>query len=218
MSRIPGSNEYVIARARMVREQLVFRDINDEKVLAAMQTVPRHLFVDEALHHQAYGDHPLPIGEGQTISQPYIVALMTQMLQLTGTEKVLEIGTGCGYQTAILSSLCERIYTVERIKKLLARARRTFDIVHCFNIISKVADGTLGWPQEGPFDAIIVTAGGPCVPEALISQLADPGRLMIPVGDREKQTLVLVTREEGEVRQEEMETVRFVSLIGSQGW
>ena len=210
--------DYVKARERMVREQLLARNIFDRKVLDAMLAVPRHVFVEDALQAQAYGDFPLPIGEGQTISQPYIVALMTQMLELKGNEKVLEIGTGCGYQTAILSSLCEQVFSVERIKKLLARARNNLDTVKAFNAQCKADDGTLGWPENAPYDAIIVTAGGPEVPDSLIQQLADPGIMVIPVGDRTSQQLTRVVKNAGSVHLEQGEMVRFVSLIGNQGW
>ena len=202
----------------MVEEQLLPRGIEDQAVLRAMAAVPRHLFVADALHAQAYGDFPLPIGQGQTISQPYVVALMTQLLQLTGKEKVLEIGTGCGYQSAILATLCERVYTVERLKPLLARARRTFDQLQIYNIMSKVADGTEGWPDNAPFEAIIVTAAGPQIPQPLVDQLADPGILVLPVGDLEGQTLVVVKKEGGVVTTTEVESVRFVKLVGTHGW
>lgn len=211
-------NNYSLARTRMVREQLVPRGIDDERVLDAMGAVPRHLFVEDALQSQAYGDFPLPIGEGQTISQPYIVALMTQALRLQGHEKVLEIGTGCGYQTAVLSRLCERVYSVERIKSLHIKARRTLDLLKLLNVVCKIDDGTLGWPDHGPYDAIMVTAAGPHIPPSLLEQLADPGRLVIPVGDRMSQDLIVVTSEGGDTRSRCIEKVRFVSLIGSQGW
>jgi protein-L-isoaspartate(D-aspartate) O-methyltransferase len=214
----PTSNNYDLARARMVREQLIPRGITDQRVLDAMGNVPRNIFVQDALNGQAYGDFPLPIGEGQTISQPYIVALMTQALQLKGHETVLEIGTGCGYQSAVLAKLCERVYTVERIKPLHIMARRTLDQLKYLNVLCKIDDGTLGWPEYSPFDAIIVTAGGPTIPESLIDQLSDSGRMVIPVGDRTSQQLVVVTREKGIVSKEYLEKVRFVSLIGSQGW
>jgi protein-L-isoaspartate(D-aspartate) O-methyltransferase len=202
----------------MVAEQLLPRGIEDPAVLRAMEMVPRHLFVDDALHAQAYGDFPLPIGHGQTISQPYVVALMTQLLQLTGREKVLEIGTGCGYQSAILAALCERLYTVERLKPLLARARRIFDQLQIYNIMSKVADGTEGWPDQAPFDAIIVTAAGPGIPQPLVDQLADPGIMVLPVGDLEGQTLMVVRKEGGAVTTTEVESVCFVKLVGIHGW
>jgi protein-L-isoaspartate(D-aspartate) O-methyltransferase len=212
------ANNYELARARMIREQLVPRGITDQRVLAAMAAVPRNAFVEDALQSQAYGDFPLPIGEGQTISQPYIVALMTQALALQGHEKVLEIGTGCGYQSAILANLCERVYTVERIKSLHIKARRTFDRLKLLNIVCKIDDGTLGWPEHGPYDAIMVTAAGPQIPAPLLEQLADPGRLVIPVGDRAGQDLLAVTKSGGTLSRHCIERVRFVSLIGSAGW
>ena len=210
--------QYGTWRVRMVQEQLVARDITDQRTLAAMAEVPRHLFVDDAMRSRAYGDHPLPIGSGQTISQPYIVAYMTQALQLRGNEKVLEIGTGSGYQAAVLSRLCAQVYTVERINSLLAAARRVFDKLQYFNIRSKLDDGTLGWPESAPFDAIIITAGGPVIPQPLIDQLADPGRLIIPVGDQSVQDLVLLTKQDGLVTTEHLTSVRFVDLVGEYGW
>lgn len=210
--------DFAKARERMIREQLLPRNIYDQVVLDAMLAVPRHIFVEDALQAQAYGDFPLPIGEGQTISQPFIVALMTQMLELKGHEKVLEIGTGCGYQTAVLSKICDQIYSVERIKKLLARARINLDKVKCFNAICKIDDGTMGWPENSPYDAIIVTAGGPEVPAALVKQLADPGIMVIPVGDRISQRLTKVSKMNGQVIFEPGESVRFVGLIGAEGW
>jgi len=202
----------------MVEEQLIPRGINDQATLEAMATVPRHLFVEDAMQARAYGDHPLPIGSGQTISQPYIVALMTQVLELQGHERVLEIGTGSGYQAAVLSRICERVYTIERIDSLLGRARKIFDRLHYHNIVSRIDDGTIGWPDEAPFDAILVTAGGPKVPEPLVEQLGDPGRLVIPVGDQQVQELQLITKENGEISTRIIEQVRFVNLIGTHGW
>lgn len=206
------------ARARMVEEQLIPRSIHDQKTLEAMRNVPRHLFVEDALKNQAYGDYPLPIGRGQTISQPYIVALMTQALGLKGHEHVLEIGTGSGYQAAILSQICEKVYTVERIDTLLVQARKVFDSLHYLNILTKLDDGTNGWPEYSPYDVIIVTAGGPKIPLPLLEQLADPGTLVIPVGDRGVQDLRLVTKKEGEIKEKTIELVRFVNLIGDHGW
>ncbi len=202
----------------MVREQLIPRGIRDEKTLMAMSQVPRHLFIDKGLGTKAYGDHPLPIGSGQTISQPFIVALMTQSLQLTGDETVLEVGTGSGYQAAVLSRICRKVFTVERIPALLSEARKVFDSLRYNNIQTKLDDGTLGWPEHGPYDAVIVTAGGPRIPEPLLDQLADPGRLVIPVGDTYTQELKLVVKEDGEVTVSHMEHVRFVELIGEHGW
>lgn len=211
-------NNFDKARTRMVHEQLIPRGINDERVLQAMQTVPRHLYVEDALQGQAYGDFALPIGEGQTISQPYIVALMTQSLKLQGHEKVLEIGTGCGYQTTVLSRLCDKVYSVERLKPLHIKSRRRFDALHCFNILCKIDDGTLGWPEHGPYDAIIVTASGPEIPSSLVDQLADPGVMVIPVGERSSQELTVLTKNAGVIATNIIENVRFVSLIGAEGW
>lgn len=202
----------------MVQEQLLNRDISDPRTLAAMAEVPRHWFVDDAMHGRAYGDHPLPIGAGQTISQPYIVALMTQALGLRGNEKVLEIGTGSGYQAAVLSRLCSQVFTVERINSLLAGARRVFDKLHYFNIRSKLDDGTTGWVDFCPYDAIIVTAGGPEIPDPLIAQLADPGRLIIPVGDQYEQVLQLLEKKDGKITITSLVGVRFVDLVGEHGW
>jgi len=205
-------------RERMVEEQLIPRGIHDEATLLAMRTVPRHLFVDDAMGSCAYGDHPLPIGSGQTISQPYIVALMTQALELKGHERVLEIGTGSGYQAAILSRICDRVYTIERIDSLLVRARKIFDRLHYHNITSRLDDGTEGWPSEAPFEGIIVTAGGPSIPRPLIEQLTDPGRMIIPVGDQFTQELQLVEKKDGEIIVRTIEYVRFVNLVGTHGW
>lgn len=213
-----STTAFDINRERMVEEQLIPRGITDPATLAAMRKVPRHEFVDDAMGAKAYGDHPLPIGAGQTISQPYIVALMTQALQLTGKEKVLEIGTGSGYQAAVLSQVCEKVYTIERIDSLLVRARKIFDRLHYHNIISRIDDGTIGWAAEAPFDGILVTAGGPEIPEPLVEQLGDPGRMVIPVGGQDVQELQLVEKRDGDVSVRTIEHVRFVNLIGNHGW
>ncbi|WP_448874516.1 protein-L-isoaspartate(D-aspartate) O-methyltransferase [Desulfobulbus propionicus] len=202
----------------MIEEQLVARGITDPRVLDAMRTVPRHLFVEDAMQAHAYGDFPLPIGSGQTISQPYIVALMTLALHLTGIERILEIGTGSGYHAAILSRLCQKVYTVERIDGLVSRARKVFDKLRYYNIVSRIDDGTVGWPSEAPFDAIVVTAGGPRIPEPLLDQLADPGRLVMPVGGQLVQDLQLVEKRDGNITLSTLEQVRFVDLIGAHGW
>lgn len=212
------NDRFATIRDRMVQEQLIPRGISDPRVIDAMREVPRHCFVDDALQSRAYGDFPLPISAGQTISQPYIVALMTEALGLTGSERVLEIGTGSGYQAAILSRLCSQVYTVERINVLLAGSRRVFDQLRYFNIIAKLDDGTLGWPEHGPYDAIIVTAGGPEIPEPLVEQLGDGGRLVIPVGDQHLQALQVLEKGEDEVQVRELEKVRFVDLVGEHGW
>ncbi len=206
------------AREKMVREQLIPRGIVDPRLLSAMRTVPRHLFIEEALWGEAYNDYPIPIGERQTISQPYIVALMTQALELKGTEKVLEIGTGSGYQTAILAELAQKVYSIERIRSLSVKARRVLDQLHYLNILLKVNDGTQGWPEESPFDAIIVTAASPGVPQPLKEQLAVGGRMVIPVGDRYTQTLLKLVKNEEGFQEEDLGGVRFVSLIGAHGW
>jgi len=209
---------YERARARMVDEQLIGRGIKDRRVLDAMLTIPRHIFVDEALTSQAYTDFPLPIGEKQTISQPYMVAFMSEALGLTGTERVLEIGSGCGYQSAVLSLLVSKVYAVERITTLTARARRTLDKLHCSNVIVKLGDGTTGWADEAPFDAIIVAASAPQIPPALTDQLAPGGRLVIPVGTEESQKLLRITRRAIGVTTEVLGGCRFVKLIGRDGW
>ncbi|MCU0588646.1 MAG: protein-L-isoaspartate(D-aspartate) O-methyltransferase [Syntrophobacteraceae bacterium] len=206
------------ARDRMVETQLVSRGIHDQRVLEAMRKVPRHLFVDEALQEQAYSDHPLPIADKQTISQPFIVALMTEKLELEGHEKVLEIGTGSGYQAAILAELAQRVFSIERFPGLAYRANQTLRKLGCNNVIIRVSDGTLGWPDEAPFDGIIVTAGTPKVPQPLVDQLAVGGRLVVPVGDRLSQSLTLVERLPGGIRKTDLGGVRFVDLVGKWGW
>ncbi len=202
----------------MVEDQIISRGINDPRVIAAMKKVPRHRFVEEALQKQAYSDHPLPIGEKQTISQPYMVALMTESLLLTGREKVLEIGAGSGYQTAILAELAEKVYSIERIRSLAIRARQLIYELGYFNVEIKIFDGTYGWLEESPFEAIIVTAGAPDIPQTLIHQLAQGGRLVIPVGDAFVQDLVRVTKTEDGIKKEDLGGCRFVKLIGKYGW
>ncbi len=199
--------------------ELVKRGITDQRVLGAMQEIPRHIFVEEAMSAQAYSDGSLPIGEKQTISQPYIVAKMTQLLALTGREKVLELGTGSGYQAAVLATLADRVCTVERIRPLALKARKALDSLRLLNVNLKIGDGTEGWTEEAPFDAILVTAGAPHLPDCLVQQLAPGGRLVIPVGDRIDQKLLLVTKGmDGSVATEECDGCRFVRLIGRNGW
>lgn len=218
MKRNELNDHFKIARERMVKNQLMARGIKDPRVLEAMRRVPRHLFVDEALMDQAYQDHPLPIGYGQTISQPYIVALMSEAMELKGHEKVLEVGTGSGYQAAILGELAEKVYSVERIPQLLSRARKILDGLGYNNIFLKLDDGTWGWEEFAPYDAIMVTAASPKVPEPLLKQLADPGVLVIPVGDEFGQNLIRVRKVHGQYIREDLGGVRFVKLIGDHGW
>jgi protein-L-isoaspartate(D-aspartate) O-methyltransferase len=203
---------------RMVDEQIVGRGVRDERVLAAMRKVPRHEFLPEAIRGVAYADNALPIGEGQTMSQPYMVALMTELLGLTGGERVLEIGTGSGYQAAVLAELCSKVYTVERIKTIAEKARSTLDRLGYRNVAIKVYDGTYGWKEMAPFDAVMVTAGAPEIPAPLVEQLKDGGRMVIPVGERYGQSLQKVIKTaEGTVIQRSIPCV-FVPLIGNHGW
>jgi len=211
--------DLVRPRERMVREQIEARGVTDAAVLDAMRTIQRHLFVEEALASKAYSDAPLPIGEGQTISQPYIVALMSELLELQPGMRVLEIGTGSGYQAAVLAHMGAEVYTVERIKKLFFTARKRFMDMRMFSVKLKLDDGTMGWPDEAPYDRIIVTAGGPEIPEPLVDQLADPGRMLIPVGaSKRNQSLILIEKQDGKVVRTDKGSVAFVDLVGSHGW
>jgi protein-L-isoaspartate(D-aspartate) O-methyltransferase len=212
------NHDYRIAREKMVKNQLVPRGITDPGVLKAMRKVPRHLFVEEALVGEAYNDHPLPIGHQQTISQPYIVALMTQALELTGKEKTLEIGTGCGYQTAILAELSEKVYTIERIRPLMEEARALLAELNYLNVIFSAFDGTIGWKEYEPYDAIMVTAGAAKIPQPLLEQLADGGRMIIPIGDKTSQDLIRITRDKDHYDKRSLGGCRFVNLIGIHGW
>lgn len=202
----------------MIEKQIVSRGVNDPLVLGAMTKVPRHLFVSEALVDSAYEDFPLPIGEGQTISQPYIIAEMTQNLGLKGHERVLEIGTGSGYQAAVLAQIVYKVYTIERNNALFLQTRKLFDNLKYHNIVTRYSDGTQGWKQEGPFDAIIVTAGGQRIPEPLIEQLSTGGRLVMPVGDNFSQELILLEKTEDKIKTSNLGACRFVKLIGQHGW
>jgi protein-L-isoaspartate(D-aspartate) O-methyltransferase len=202
----------------MVQEQLVARGIKDPRVLRAMGKVPRHLFVEAALADRAYDDGPLPIGKKQTISQPYMVALMTEALELRGVEKVLEIGTGSGYQTAILAELARRVFSIEKIGPLALRARAILDELGYANVAIQVSDGTLGWSEQAPFDAILVTAGSPDLPQPLVEQLSMGGRLVIPLGDEESQMLKRVRCTDSGLQEEELGECRFVKLWGKYGW
>lgn len=209
--------DFVAMRNELVK--VIRREgISDERVLAVIGRVPRESFIAEEMHSQAYGNYPLPIGEGQTISQPYIVAMMTELLCLQGNEKLLEIGTGSGYQSAILAELAAEVYTVENHLLLSQRAQATIRELGYGNIRFLIGDGSLGWEEHAPYDAIIVTAAAPELPSALLEQLVDGGRLVIPVGGVFFQDLVRVVREGDTYKQEYIESVRFVPLIGAQGW
>jgi protein-L-isoaspartate(D-aspartate) O-methyltransferase len=210
--------KYERLRKEMVKNQIEGRGISDPNVLEAMLKVPRHLFVSDALRDQAYGDFPLPIGEQQTISQPYIVAEMTQALKLTREDRVLEIGTGSGYQAAILAQIAFRVYTIERIHSLLVNARKLFDKLGYYNIVTRYSDGTTGWREEGPFDAVIVTAGAPEIPNTLVQQLAMGGQMVIPVGNQYSQELIKVYRDQSGIKQTNLGGCRFVKLVGEYGW
>lgn len=210
--------DHDVERKKMVFDQLIKRGIKDHSVIDVMGRVPRHLFVEEALADRAYGDYPLPIGERQTISQPYIVALMTEALELKGVEKTLEIGTGSGYQTAILAELSDRVFTMERIKSLSLQAMHLLDSLGYTNIVYKVGDGTHGWKEEAPFDAMMVTAASPDLPQTLLSQMADGGRMVIPVGSQFSQTLVKVVRRGDDYQSDNLTGCMFVKLIGDFGW
>jgi protein-L-isoaspartate(D-aspartate) O-methyltransferase len=212
------SRKYQRLRESMVKNQIEARGITDPNVLDAMRNVPRHLFVSDALMDQAYADHPLPIGEQQTISQPYIVAHMTQALALGPDDRVLEIGTGSGYQAAILAQIVFRVYTIETIRSLHMKARKLFDMLNYSNIVTRYGDGTNGWKDESPFDAIMVTAGAPEIPAPLVSQLSMGGRMVLPVGGRMTQDMVRLFRDEDGMHQTMLGGCRFVKLVGDYGW
>lgn len=205
-------------REEMVREQLIPRGIEDKRVLAVFRKVTREVFVLAELKEDAYGDFPLSIGEGQTISQPYMVALMTQCLELKGDEKVLEIGTGCGYQTAILAELSKEIYSIERIRTLAKRAEKSLEKLHYTNVRVLVGDGTLGWEEFSPYDRILVTAATQEVPSPLMDQLEEKGIMVIPVGGIYSQELKVIRKQRGRAKMKTAERCIFVPLIGRYGW
>lgn len=209
---------YEAARQTMVTEQLVVRGIRDRRVLDAFVKVPRHLFVREGDEERAHEDHPLPIGSAQTISQPYMCAYMTERLALTGSERVLEIGTGSGYQAAVLAELAREVFTVERVADLSSSAQERLERLGYRNIRYRIGDGSLGWPDEAPFERILVTAGAPKVPKALVDQLAPEGVLVIPVGGENVQQLMEVRRRGDRVEEIALCTCAFVKLVGRQGW
>ena len=209
---------YELSRKAMVDLQCRARGVREERVLAALLKVPRHEFVQGALKERAYDDYPLPVGEGQTISQPYMVALMTEALDLGGGERVLEVGTGSGYQTAVLAELVKRVFSVERIELLAKQARALLDRLGYAHVLVKVGDGTLGWKEYSPFDRILVTAGSPDVPPTLLEQLKEGGKLVIPLGDTHSQVLTLVEKRNGKEVRNSLCGCTFVPLIGKQGW
>jgi protein-L-isoaspartate(D-aspartate) O-methyltransferase len=213
------NQRYEIERKKMVDEQIIRRGITDERVVEAMLKIPREVFVEEALQEKAYGDHPLPIGCGQTISQPYMVALMTQHLKLSGKEKVLEIGTGSGYQAAILAELALKVYTIERVKTLFEKAQKVLlDKLRYKNIVTILGDGSFGLANFAPFDRIIVTAAAPEVPKPLTDQLSDNGILVIPKGDKFFQSLLIVTKQGDKLHTKDVGGCVFVPLVGKYGW
>ena len=212
------TDETIRARRRMVEEQIIPRGIHDTRVLEAIRDIPRHTFVPGKVTDWAYIDAPIRLGFGQTISQPYIVALMTEALGLVGKEKVLEIGTGSGYQAAILSRLVAQVYSIERIEELACRAKKSLDMLGISNVKVVHGNGSLGLPEEAPFDAIIVAAAAPDIPKPLIDQLADGGRLVLPVGERDSQTLTKITRTGHTTQIEDLGLCVFVPLIGRAGW
>jgi protein-L-isoaspartate(D-aspartate) O-methyltransferase len=210
--------DYVQARERMVQEQLVSRGINDPRVLRAMAKVPRHLFLESELWNHAYEDHPLPIRANQTISQPYIVALMAEALGLKGAERVLEVGTGSGYAAAVLSELCAEVFTVEAVEELALKARTLLSSLGYRNVSVLLGDGTLGWEEYSPYDAIVISAAAPCIPRPLIEQLKKPGYLVFPMGEKELQTLVRIRKDKAGIREEYLGECHFVRLRGTYGW
>ena len=214
MAPYPRADE----RLKMVEYQIAARGIRDPRVMSAMKEIPRHLFVPQPYDKSAYEDCPLPIGNGQTISQPYIVALMTELLTLQPTDNVLEIGTGCGYQAALLAALVRQVTTIERIPEVAGLARENLTKIGIKNVDVIIGDGTLGYPQKAPYDGIIITAATPSVPIPLVKQLAEGGRLVAPVGARDIQELIRLIKKDGSITEEDHGGVRFVPLIGECGW
>ncbi len=217
-SQPEAGDGFAAARERMVEDQIAARGVRDERVLAALRAVPRHIFLPDRLHPDAYRDSPLPIGSHQTISQPYIVALMSELLGLKGDERVLEVGTGSGYQAAVLSLLARVVFTIERRAELAARARQALARLQCSNVEVVVGDGTCGLAAHAPYDGILVTAAAPHVPQPLLDQLAPGGRLVLPVGEASSQVLEVWRRTSAGLEREEVAPVAFVPLIGEHGW
>jgi protein-L-isoaspartate(D-aspartate) O-methyltransferase len=214
----PIPQDFTWARERMLQEQIIGRGIKSSRVIQALRKIPRHLFVDPGLANRAYDDSALPIGQKQTLSQPYMVARMTEALELTGEEKVLEIGTGSGYQTALLAELCFNVFSVEKIRALSRKARELLDRLEYQNIALHVGDGTVGWSEHAPYDGVVVTAAAPELPKPLLDQLSLGGRLVIPIGEEKSQVLVRVRRTESGFEDEQLGECRFVKLWGKYGW
>jgi protein-L-isoaspartate(D-aspartate) O-methyltransferase len=210
--------DYTQARERMVQEQLIARGISDSRVLRVMAEIPRHLFLERELWHCAYEDHPLPIGAEQTISQPYMVALMVEALALTGSERVLEIGTGSAYAAAVIGRLCAEVFTIEAVEELALRARARLSSLRYNNVSVLMGDGTLGWQEQSPYDRILISAAAPCIPLPLIEQLKIPGCLVFPMGEKELQILVRIRKDQAGLREEYLGECRFVKLTGAYGW
>ena len=210
--------DYAQTRERMVQEQLVSRGIKDTRVLGVMARVPRHLFLESELRDQAYEDHPLPIGANQTISQPYMVAIMAEALELKGTERVFEVGTGSGYLAAVLSELCAEVFSVETVEKLASKARNLLTSLGYRNVSVLMGDGTLGWEEHSPYDAVVISAAAPCIPRPLLEQLKTPGFLVFPMGEKELQTLVRIRKDKAGIREEYLGECQFVKLKGQYGW
>lgn len=210
--------DYAQARERMVEEQLITRGIRDPRVLHAMGKIPRHLFVEHELWDRAYEDNPLPIGSNQTISQPYMLALMLEALALTGVERVLEIGAGSAYAAAILGELCAEVFTVEVVEELALRARARLSSLRCNNVAVLIGDGTLGWQEHSPYDRILISAAAPCIPRPLIEQLQTPGSLVFPMGEKDLQILIRIRKDDAGIREEYLGECRFVKLTGAYGW
>jgi protein-L-isoaspartate(D-aspartate) O-methyltransferase len=214
----PTSRDFTWAREKMVQEQLIARGIKQRRVLEAMRKIPRHFFVDPGLINRAYNDCALPIGEKQTLSQPYMAARMTEALELRGPEKVLEIGTGSGYQTALLAEICFNVFSVEKVRNLARKAREVLDKLEYHNIAIHVGDGSIGWSEHAPYDAVIVAAGAPEVPAPLLDQLPIGGRLVMPVGDEQMQSLMRITRCASGFAEEQLGECKFVKLLGKYAW
>jgi protein-L-isoaspartate(D-aspartate) O-methyltransferase len=213
-----NEEQYAKLREGMVKHQIEARGVRDSRVLEAMRRVPRHLFTPESFRHRAYDDSPLPIGEGQTISQPYMVAWMSELLEIEPEDRVLEIGTGSGYQAAILCELAGEVFTIEKQANLAVAAERRLRELGYHNMVVRTGDGTMGWPEESPFDGIVVTAGSPSVPQPLLEQLAEGGRLVIPIGPSGMQMLTLIRRTGDDYISNEEGSCVFVPLVGKFGW